>query len=115
MFALTKATTELEAFPTAVFVFPFTKAVPAVMAAASDVEAVFVLALTAVVTPDVCVLVFALTANVPAEMVEARDEEAVVTSDWSASVPEERPAPVIVRVPNDQTWDGVRPFSLEAN
>ena len=107
-------------------VLELTANVPAEIAEASDVEAVFVLALTAVVTPEIFVpkeveaartveFVLPLTANVPAEMVEARDEEAVVTSDWSASVPEERPAPVIVRVPNDQTWDGVRPFSLEAN
>ena len=92
------------------------------------------LVLTASVPAEVCVLVLALTRAtteleaelavefvlafteaVPAVMADARDVEAVITSDWSASVPEERPAPVIVRVPNDQTWDGVRPFSLDAN
>lgn len=59
------------------------------------------------------VFVFAFTAAVPALIFAARfaarEDEAEVTSDCTAREPEERPAPVRVRVPNDQTWEAVRP------
>ena len=83
---MTKATTELEAELDVEFVLPLTANVPAVMADASEVEALFVLLLTAVVTPEVCVLVFVLTANVPAEIAAASDEEAVFVLALTAVV-----------------------------
>ena len=76
----------------AAFVFAFTSAV-------IDDEAVLVFAFTAVVTPAVAEFVFALTLAVPAVIAVPRDEDAVVRSDSVASEPDERPAPVRVRVP----------------
>jgi hypothetical protein len=75
-------------------------------------------------------LVLELTAAFPEAMPVARDVEAArtvelvlelteavspVTSDWVAKEPEERPAPVRVRVPKLQTWEAVRPFELVAS
>ena len=78
-----------------VLVLLFTFAVPAAMAAAKEEEAVpttlVVLAFTALVMPEVCALVLAL-------MTAASEDEAVVTSFWSASEPDDRVAPVRVRV-----------------
>jgi len=52
-----------------------------------------------------------LTAAVPAEIAAASDVEAFVTSDCRASDPDERPAPVSVRVPKLQTPDAVNWFA----
>ena len=105
--------------------FEFTAVVPAVIAAASDVDALLVFAFTAVVTPAVCVLVFAFTEavpaviaaaidveafvvkafveTVPAEIAAASDVEAVVTSDCKAKEPDKRELSVRFRIPYDQT------------
>ena len=74
------------------------------------------------------VLVFTLVAIPemlePKEVLAAKMEELVlelteavspVTSDCRAKEPEERPAPVKVRVPKLQTWEAVRPFELVAS
>ncbi len=93
-----------------------------VIEAASDVEAAFVLALTTAatdevavasevsvcaltldVTPAVAVSVWALTFDVSAVIAVPSEVEAVFTSDWVASDPELRLAPVRVRVPLVQT------------
>ena len=58
--------------------------------------------LTDDVIPDVWVLVFAL-------ITAASDEVAVVTSERVASDPDERPAPVRVRVPTVHTSDASDP------
>ncbi len=90
-------------------------AVPAAMAAASEVEARLVLAFTAEVIPEVWVLVLAFTTA-------AIDDEAVrmdalvlaltaevpeVTSDWRASVPESSVPSERRRVAYDQTSEAV--------
>jgi hypothetical protein len=62
------------------------------MIAANDVEAVFV---------------FAFTLAVPAVMADPSELDAVVTSDWSASEPALKPAPVSVRVTLDHTLPGI--------
>jgi hypothetical protein len=120
----------LEAFVTAVFVFELTAVVPAEMAAAREVEALetivfvfpfildandveavptvlavfeFIFELSDEEAFPTIVFVFALTAVVPAEIAEASEVEADVTSDWSASEPDESPAPVSVREPKLQT------------
>jgi hypothetical protein len=80
-----------------------------------EVEAKSVWAFTLVVTPpmanasdDEAAFVFALIATCEAVIAEARLVEAFVTSDCTAREPTESPAPVKVRVPNDQTWEAVR-------
>jgi hypothetical protein len=70
-----------------VFVFALTATVPAETAAPSDELAV-----------PIAVFVFAFTLAVPALTAAPNELEALVTSDWSASEPELRPAPVSVRV-----------------
>lgn len=76
---------DVDAASTAVFVLPFTTA-------AIELDAMSVCAFTFAVTPAVAVFVFALTTA-------AIELDAALTSDWSASEPELKPAPVSVRVP----------------
>jgi hypothetical protein len=78
---------EEEAVFSEVFVFALTATVPAETAAPSDELAV-----------PIAVFVFAFTLAVPALTAAPNELEALVTSDWSASEPELRPAPVSVRV-----------------
>ena len=96
-----------EAFPTVVLVFELTAVVPAEIAFASEVDAEPTIELVLPFT-------LAATEDEAAEMAEASDEEADVTSDCSANVPEVSVPAVIVRTPNDQTWDAVRPVEFVA-
>jgi hypothetical protein len=82
---VSEAPSELEAVFTMVFVFPLTTA-------AIELEAV----------PS-AVSVWPFTLAVPALTAAPSDDDAVVTSDWSASEPDESPAPVSVRVPFTHT------------
>ena len=56
----------------------------------------------------------ALVLAVPAVIAFASDDEADVTSDCTASDPDESPAPVRVREPNDQMAVGVAPVLVES-
>jgi hypothetical protein len=108
VFALMTAASDEVAVKIALFVFELTALVIpdvcalvlALILAASDVDAVrialSVLLFTADVIPDVCALVFEFT-------VEAILVDAVVTSESVAREPAVRPAPVRVRVADDQT------------
>lgn len=104
------------------FVFALTADVPAEIAAAREVEAVFTFDAVFVLTKATIELeaferrlaVLPFTAVVPEAIAAASDVDAVVTSDCSAKAPDERPAPVRVRVPNDQTCDAVKAFALVA-
>jgi hypothetical protein len=82
---VSEAPSDEDAVVTIEFVFPFTTA-------AIELEAV----------PS-AVSVWPFTFAVPALTAAPNELEALVTSDWSASEPDERPAPVSVRVPFTHT------------
>jgi len=92
---------DVEAVPTMLLVFPFTTA-------AREVDAV----VTVVDRVATCEFVLVFTLAVPAVIAEPSEVEAVVTSDWSASEPEESPAPVSVRVAAAHTLVGMLPIEL---
>jgi len=110
VFAFILDASEVDAASIEAFVFALTLVLPTVIAEAIDDDALLVLALTAVVPAVIAeaidedaLFVFALTFEVSVVIALAIDEDAVVTSDWSASEPDERVPAVRVRLPKLQT------------